>query len=218
MSWGPKATCYFTHRLQQSSWGRLLLPSSGARPRCSQQQLMPLPLDWNKRQLWALALLLFYHGGSRSPQRRHWPRQHPQEPHDWFRLSPFPTISGLEKPISFQYSPLHSPPRIVSCYWSALSDVRRVRFQDWWMELESRLGALCLVGGSALTGFWRFAQCCGVETWSWRRVSIGKMRGVGGCGIWRRCLGSVVWAWPFSAEGLIAGGRGGSRDPSLGML
>ena len=29
---------------------------------------MSLPLDWDQWQLWALTLLLFYHGGSRSPQ------------------------------------------------------------------------------------------------------------------------------------------------------
>lgn len=106
--WRPKAACSVTHRLQQSSRRRLLLSGSGARPRRSQQQLMPLPLDWNQWQLWTLTLLLFYHGGSRSPQRRHGPRRHPRSPDDWLRLSPSPRTSGLEKPIGFQCSP--APP------------------------------------------------------------------------------------------------------------
>lgn len=71
MSGGPKAVYYFTYRLQQSARRRRLLPGSGARPRGSQQQFMPLSLDWNQWQLWAFALLLLYHGGNHSPQRRH---------------------------------------------------------------------------------------------------------------------------------------------------
>lgn len=154
--------CSFTHRLQQSSRRRGLLSRSRARPRRSQHELMPLPLDWNQRQLRTLALLLFNHGGSRSPRHRH--GQTAPTPSATARLVPtwsFPSTSGLERPIGFQYSPRR--PRMSASYWSGPYDVTRVRFQDWRVELAPRLRTLRLVGGSALAGFWGFAQCSGAE-------------------------------------------------------
>lgn len=124
---------------------------------------MPLPLDWDQRQLWALALLLFYHGGNRSPQAA-------TDRADTLRERTIGSdlVFPLELPAwrnqSASNTPLCTAPWGVSSYWATHSDVTRVRFQDWWNELESRLGALGLVGGSALTGFWRFVQCCGGET------------------------------------------------------
>ena len=77
------------------------------------------------------------------------------------------------------------------------------------MELESRLGALCLVGGSSLTGFWCFAQCCEGKTRSWQRVSVRKVEGrvaVGSGG-----GASVVWskAGPSQLQVWLQGAKGG---------
>ena len=59
------------------------------------------------------------------------------------------------------------------------------------MELESRLGALCLVGGSSLTGFWCFRAMLRGEDQKLTTSKCKEGRGAGGCGIWRRRLRCV---------------------------